>query len=84
MKDFLVKVVLIIVCVTFFDQAYAQSSEPEQEKNTQEGSQARTDNNEKQSSEKNNTAAVKKAPDKTFRPTEEISEDSPVPFPVDI
>ena len=70
MRYLILKKILSVVLLTFFILASAAYS--------QQGSEQSAQSSEAESAEK------PKSTDKIFKPSEEISEDSPVPFPVDI
>jgi len=87
---------LILVCLASVNISYAQQTP---EANSDEQRQTQDQEKERLEKEAAEKAAQKKAaeqqakkeetrkpktPRKVFKPTEEISEDSPVPFPVDI
>ena len=70
MRYLIFKKIVSAVFVSFFVLAPAAFSQQDSEQSTQS---SETDKVEKS-----------KSADKVFKPSEEISEDSPVPFPVDI
>jgi len=92
------KSIFLLLLLLFFatPEAYAQQSpapDPANEKELSEEERKKVEEKEaleknkpqpNSQTAKNEDASKTKPPKKVFKPTEEISEDSPVPFPVDI
>jgi len=76
MTLFIKKIFLFCMLVAASSFAYAQSE------NTTNGTESGNDVEQNEQTEKSNSKPKPK--EKVFKPSEEISEDSPVPFPVDI
>lgn len=67
------------------DEARAKAiKELEEIKQAEEAKKRQADELEKQRKQQQQEPGKTKEPKKVFKPTEEISEDRPVPFPVDI
>jgi len=81
--------ILIALCLLVISHVHAQqdASSPAANENAEEELQKEALEKveaEKIKAEQNKTVSKAKPPEEVFKPTEEISEDSPVPFPVDI